>query len=284
MTTPREEGMSTQELEQTRAAWDKIAAGYDEFVTPTHMWLGNEALRRAGLSTGMRFLDVAAGSGALSIPATRLGAQVLATDISPTMVERLDARARKERLVDVGVRVMDGHALELEDDTFDISGSQYGVMLFPDLPRALSELTRVTKPGGRVLMVVYGAPTKVEFLGFFIGALQAAVPGFTGLPMDPPPLPFQVADPEKLHQALANAGLKDIRVETVIQEMEFQSGKHMWDWVVNSNPIGATLVADLTEEQEAVVQQALDGMLRERYEGNGPTVLTDPNHIGIGTK
>jgi hypothetical protein len=83
---------------------------------------------------------------------------------------------------------------------------------------------------------------------------------------------------------LAAAGLTDIRVETVTQRLEFQSGKEMWDWVVNSNPIGATLVADLTERQEASVQEALDGMLRERSGGNGPAVLTDPNHIGIGTK
>jgi hypothetical protein len=42
--------MTTLEQEQTRAAWDAIAAGYDEFVTPTHMWLGNEGLRRPGAS------------------------------------------------------------------------------------------------------------------------------------------------------------------------------------------------------------------------------------------
>ena len=276
--------MSTQQQEQTRDAWDAIAPGYDEFVTPTHMWLGNEALRRAGLGSGMRFLDVAAGSGALSIPAARLGAQVLATDLSPTMLERLEARARDEGLSGVETRVMDGHALELEDDTFDVSGSQYGVMLFPDLPRALGELVRVTKPGGRVVMVVYGPPTQVEFLTFFMGAMQTVVPGFTGLPMDPPPLPFQVADPEKLHRALAVAGLDDIRVETVTQRMEFRSGEQMWDWVVNSNPIGAMLVADLTGEQTAEVRRVLDAMLRERSGGTGPAVLTDPNHIGIGTK
>jgi ubiquinone/menaquinone biosynthesis C-methylase UbiE len=137
--------MTTQELEQTRDAWDRIAARYDEFVTPTHMWLGKEALIRAGIGPGMRFLDVAAGSGALSIPAARLGAQVLATDISPIMVERLEARARKERLSELDVCAMDGHALELEDDSFDIVGSQYGVMLFPDLPRAVREMARVTK-------------------------------------------------------------------------------------------------------------------------------------------
>jgi len=145
--------------EEIRTAWDEIAAGYDEFVTPTHMWLANEALRLAGLRPGMRLLDVAPGSSALSIPAARLGAQVLAADLSPNMVERLKARARKEGLSNLETRVMDGHALELEANTFDISGSQFGVMLFPDLPRGLSELARVTKPVGRVLMVAYGPAT-----------------------------------------------------------------------------------------------------------------------------
>jgi ubiquinone/menaquinone biosynthesis C-methylase UbiE len=248
------------------------------------MVLAEDALRRVGLRPGMRFLDVAAGSGALSIPAARLGAQVVATDIAPAMVERLNARARAAGLSNLEARVMDGHALELEDDTFDVSGSQFGVMLFPDLPRGLRELARVTKPGGRVLMVVFGPPTELEFLGFFLGAIRAVVPGFTGLPMDPPPLPFQVADPEKLRQRMAEAGLSDIRVERVNHAMKFHSGQHMWDMVTNSNPIGAGLVADLTDEQSAAVQQALDGRLRERSGGTGPAVLNNPVHIGIGTK
>ena len=87
---------TTEEPDQTRAAWAKFAAGYDEFVTPTHFGLGAEALRRAGLRPGMRLLDVAAGSGAVSLSAARLGVNVLAVDISPTMVERLKARAGQE--------------------------------------------------------------------------------------------------------------------------------------------------------------------------------------------
>ena len=67
-------------------AWDQIAPGYDRTNTPTQMWLGQEGLRRAELRSGMRFLDVAAGSGALSIPAARLGAQVLAVDQSAPML------------------------------------------------------------------------------------------------------------------------------------------------------------------------------------------------------
>ena len=97
------------------------------------------------------------------------------------------------------------------------------------------------------------------------------MPGFTGFRWIPAPLPFQVADPELLRQALAGAGLKDVRVETVTQQMAFRSGSHMWDWVVNSNPLAAMLVADLTSAQEERgCADALDGMLRERSGGHGP--------------
>ena len=104
--------MSTQEMTQIRNAWNAIAAGYDEFVTPTHIRLANEGLERLGPISGLRFLDVAAGSGALSIPAARRGAEVVSVDLSATMIEQLNARAAAEGLNMEG-RVMDGHALEL---------------------------------------------------------------------------------------------------------------------------------------------------------------------------
>ena len=268
---------------ETLNAWNDIATGYDAFVTPTHFWLGGEALRRVGLRAGMRFLDVAAGSGALSIPAARLGARVLATDISPVMLERLAARARDEAL-DLDTRVMDGHALELDDESFDVSGSQFGVMLFPDLPRGVRELARVTKRGGRVLLVAYGAPDQVEFLGFFIRAVRAVVPDFVGLPNDPPPLPFQVADPEKLRLAMTDAGLADVSVETIVETLSFDLGARMWDWVTNSNPVGRMLVADLAEPQRAEVRRRLDAMLRDRAGGGDTARLTNPINIGIGVR
>src|SRR6185295_3049255 len=95
---------------------------------------------------------------------------------------------RAEGLRSAEGRVMDCHALALPDDTFDVTGSQFGVMLVPDQPRALRELVRVTKRGGRVLVIAYGSPAELEFLQFFIGALQAVAPDFSGLPDDPPPL------------------------------------------------------------------------------------------------
>lgn len=283
MTTVQDEATDT--LDEIRSAWNRIAAGYDEFVTPTHIWLASEGLRRAGVRPNMRLLDVAAGSGALSIAAARIGARVLSTDLSPVMLEHLHTRARKEGL-DIETRVMDGHALDLEDGTFDVAASQFGVMLFPDMPRGIGELARVTKPGGQVLMNVYGTPRKIEFFGFFVGAIQAAVPGFTGPPMDPPPLPFQLQDPEKLHGELVKAGLKDVRVETITEKLEFQSGKQLWDWLTNSNPITGSVLAalNLTKDQVALVRRALDDKVRERAAGTGLAVLSNPINIGIGTK
>jgi ubiquinone/menaquinone biosynthesis C-methylase UbiE len=276
--------MITQEREQTREAWNKIAAGYDEFVTPTEVWLANEALRRARLRPGERFLDVAAGCGGLALPAARLGAKVLATDWSSAMIQLVGSRARKEGLSDVEGRVMDCHTLDLGNDTFDLTGSQFGVMLVPDQPRALSEMARVTRPDGRVLVIAYGSPAEIEFLHVFIAALQAVDPDFEGVPMDPPPLEFQLADPEVLRQRLTGAGLRNVTVETVTEKLEFVSGQHMWDWVLNSNPIAGMLVAGLTEEDKADVRTVLDGMLRERSGGHGAAVLTNPVHIGVGTK
>jgi len=272
------------EQTEVRSAWTAIASGYDEHVTPANMAIAEAALQRAGLRPDVRLLDVAAGSGALSIPAARTGAEVLATDVSPAMIERLERRASDEGLSNLEARVMDGQALELEDDTFDVAASQFGVMLFPDLPRGLAEMVRVTKPGGRVLLVTMGPPEDVEFLGFFLGAVEAAVPDFPGLPTDPPPLPFQVADPERLREELAGAGLTDVRVETANHRLEFQSGPQMWAWVTSSNPIGAGLVADLTEAQTAAAQRALDDMLAERAGDGGPAVLDNSVNVGIGTK
>ena len=142
---------------------------------------------------------------------------------------------------------MDAHALKIEDDTFDVTGSQFGVMLVPDQPLALREMVRVTKPGGRVLLIAYGSPAEFETLQFFIAALQAVVPDFEGLPDDPPPLDFQVADPEVLRQRLIDAGLKDVVVDTTHEErVEFGSGEQMWNWVLNSNPIAGMIIGDLT--------------------------------------
>jgi ubiquinone/menaquinone biosynthesis C-methylase UbiE len=284
MSAGQSEATSTKEHAAPREAWDAIAEGYDRYVAPQEVDLANEALRLVGLKAGERFLDVAAGTGGLSLPAARLGAQVLATDWSTAMIERFQARVREENLNTAEGRVMNCHTLDVRDDSFDVTGSQFGVMLVPDQPRALREMVRVTKPGGRVLMIAYGFPQELEFLQFFISALTAVVPEFPGVPDDPPPLEFQVSDPKVLRQRLTDAGLRNIRVERTAERPAFTSGQEMWDWVLHGNPIPGLLIADLTEEQRVRLRQVLDGMLRERATTKGRAVLTNAVNIGIGTK
>ena len=284
MSSTRDARSETEAHAAPREAWDSIAEGFDRYVAPQEAELASEALRMVGLEAGERLLDVAAGTGGLSLPAARLGAEVLATDWSPAMMEMFAARVRDEGLINAEGRVMDCHALDLPDGSFDVTGSQFGVMLVPDQPRALREMVRVTKPGGRVLLIAYGSPAELEFLQLFIGALSVVAPDFAGLPDDPPPLEFQVSDPEVLRRRLTEAGLRNVRVERTAERPAFGSGQEMWDWVVHGNPIPGMLVADLEEERQARLRQVLDGMLRARSGGNGPAILTNAVHVGIGIK
>lgn len=265
-------------------AWDAIAAGYDAHVAPGEATLATHALALAGLSRGQRFLDVAAGPGGLALPAARLGAKVIATDWSRAMIERFDARARAERLSAEG-QVMDCHALAFSDDSFDVTGSLFGVMLVPDQPKALREMVRVTKRGGRVLVVAYGAPSDFEALHWFIEALRSVNPAFEGLPSNPPPLEFQVSDPDVLRHRLLDAGLRDVRVDTSSREsIELRSGRQLWDWCLGSNPIPGMLVAELTSDQQAAMRAHIDEQIRARPNDRGSVILSAPLNIGIGTK
>jgi len=265
-------------------AWDAIAAGYDEFVAPGEESFALDALRLVGLRAGEYFLDVAAGTGGLTLPAARLGASVIATDFSPAMIERFERRVQAEGLTAAEGRVMDAHALSFDDDTFDVTGSQFGVMLVPDQIGALREMVRVTKPAGRVLLIAYGDPAQFEALQFFIAALAAVVPNFEGLPDNPPPLEFQVSDPAVMRARLTAAGLSDVRVESgLVESVKFRDGEECWNWMRCSNPIVDLILDDVSEVEQTTVRQVLGGLIRERAD-SAAAVLTAALTIGWGWK
>ena len=283
--TPSSQASASENHAAPREAWDAIAEAYDAFVTVGEEELATQALLLAGLRAGDRFLDVAAGTGGLSLPAARLGAKVTATDWSPRMIERFEARVREEGIEGAQGRVMDCHALDFPDAEFDITGSQFGVMLVPNQPQALAEMARVTRPGGRVLLVAYANPAEFEALQTFIGALHAAVPDFQGLPDDPPPLEFQVSDPEVMRHRLTEAGLADVKVDSTHRErVVVDSGQQLWDWCLGGNPIPGMLVADLPEDRRVAIRSILDAAVAERANDHGEAVFTAPVNIGMGTR
>jgi SAM-dependent methyltransferase len=181
---------------------------------------------------------------------------------------------------------MDGHALDLPDNSFDLAGSQFGVMLFPDMPQGIREMVRVVNPGGSALLHAYGDPRQIEFLSFLIRAVQSVRPDFQGPSMDPPLLEFQLADPGRLAREFSQAGFQDVTVETITETLHFATGHELWDWLVSGNPVVETVLGglNLTRDDRCVIQQTLEMMVRDRAHGNGAARLTNPVHIGIGVK
>jgi ubiquinone/menaquinone biosynthesis C-methylase UbiE len=269
--------------EHIPSAWDGIASRYDEFTTPMNQRFAEKALLRVNLGPGARLLDVACGSGALAVPAALRGAQVTAVDLAPTMIERLTTRARAEGLTSVEGAVMDAESLEFADDTFDVTASLNGISLLPSLKVGLREAVRVTKPGGEAMIAAFGPPQRVELIGFLFGALKVSVPGFTP-PTDPPPLSFQLADPNRFRNELADAGLTDIRIKSTTWEMTFPSADHFWYAATASSPTAVQLTRHLSDKQRDEVTQVIHGMLRERAGGGPEAVLSNVMNIGIGRK
>lgn len=268
--------------DQVRDAWDAVAEGFDQHMTPQALTIGEHLVSLLDIRPGLRVLDVGAGSGGLSIPAARTGADVVAVDIAPTMVERLAARAAAEGLTTLRAEVGDGTSLDLDDDSFDVASSVNGVSLFPDLVGGLDEMVRVTRESGQVVVATFGPIPKVEFVGFLLGALRAVAPDRLPPPDQPLP-PFRLADPETLRQTLEGVGLDDVAVEFLTWETTFGSVDHFLAAVMSSNPIAGQLMARLTDEQSDQVVQVLDGMMRERSGGQAGAVLHSTINIGRGT-
>jgi SAM-dependent methyltransferase len=223
-------------------------------------------------------LDVAAGSGALSIPAAELGAEVLATDLSPGMLDLLRARAQEAGVTGIGTAVMDGTDLDLEDQSFDRVCSQFGVMLFPDPDAGLREMSRVTAIGGLGVVVIFGRPERVVPIWLFGQALRTALPD-----VDLPPGNRLQTDPMSLADAMGTAGFTDVRLEKLDERVEVGSPQGAWDVMSSSAPGLAMFLGRLPDERVAAVRDTFVDSVLERF---GPNVTELPVEIivGIGSR
>ena len=120
----------------------------------------------AGVTVGSQVLDLGAGTGDQTLLAAQRvgpGGAVLATDISASMLDLAREAARAADLLNVQTRVMDAQHLELESGSFDAVIARFSLQFVPDVRRALAEVRRVLKPGGRLAAVVFSAVEKNPF-------------------------------------------------------------------------------------------------------------------------
>ncbi|MGD9526321.1 class I SAM-dependent methyltransferase [Pseudonocardia sp.] len=199
----------------TRAQWEDAAAAWHDWGPALEAWLAEATtamLDGAGVRAGARVLDVAAGAGGQSLAAARRGASVLATDLSPAILEHAAADAAREGL-DVTTREVDGEALDVAPAEFDAVISRLGLIYLPDRRRALAGMYRALAPGGRIAAVVYSTAERNAFFAIPVSVIRrrAALPP----PAAGQPGPFSLGGPGVLEAELRDAGFRDVGARTL---------------------------------------------------------------------
>jgi ubiquinone/menaquinone biosynthesis C-methylase UbiE len=213
--------------ETTRQQWDQAAEAWHRWGTTLRDWLGpatDRMLDSAGVGPGSRVLDVAAGAGEQTLTAARRvgpSGQVLATDISPRILELAAREAARQQLENVQTRVVDGENLDLPEASFDAVISRVGLIYFPDQAKALVGLRRVLRPGGRLSAIVYSTPANNRFFSVPISIIRRRAQ--LGPPLPGQPGPFSLGTPGVIEAAYAAAGFRDIEVERVDAPLRLSS-------------------------------------------------------------
>ena len=196
--------------------FDRIAGVYDVMNSVMtaglhHRWR-ERAADLAQVGPGKRALDVATGTGDLAIALARRGTDVVGSDFSEGMLER--ARAKN-----AAVRWEQANALALPypEDAFDAATVGFGARNFSDLRQGLSEMTRVVRPGGRVVVLEITTPTKPPLSTFFslwfdrivplLGRVTGENQAYSYLPNSVKRFP----GPRELGAVMHDVGLRDVR-------------------------------------------------------------------------
>ncbi len=173
---------ATAEIQALKDAHRKTWASGDyprvaELVTD----VGERIVERAGVKPGSDVLDVAAGTGNASIPAARLGAQVIATDLTPEMFP-----VGRSRALDAGVEIewliADAEDLPFEDDRFDYVLSSLGVQFVPRHEIVARELVRVCRPGGTIALGNWAADSYIGRFWTIMGPYLPPPPSYASPP------------------------------------------------------------------------------------------------------
>lgn len=264
--------------DQTAAAWQKYHARMKEQLAAVTAALVAAASPQAGAS----ILDLASGTGEPSLSLARRvapGGTVTATDLSAGMLAALAANAQAEGVTNIETKVCDAHELPFPNARFDVVTSRFGVMFFAEIDRALTEIRRVLKPGGRIALMVWGAPAP----GTYFGA--AAVPYLRRVAVKPDPDgpgPMRFAEPQKLARLVEAAGFRDVQEERLSVAAPYRGSPEQL--LASMMEIAAPFrnaAATLSEDDRRAAEQEACANLRPLYDGTF-TKVTAPVVIVTG--
>jgi ubiquinone/menaquinone biosynthesis C-methylase UbiE len=142
-----------------RYGWDRAALDYESLWQAQLSSAQTQLLASVSLRPGVRVLDVACGTGLVTFSAAQAvgpTGRVLGVDLSGRMIEAARRRAEERNTSNTTFARMDAESLDLPDAGFDVVLCSLGLMYMPDPEKAVREMVRVLRPGGRLVLAVWG--------------------------------------------------------------------------------------------------------------------------------
>jgi ubiquinone/menaquinone biosynthesis C-methylase UbiE len=225
--------------------------------------------------TGMRALDVASGTGAPALQIARAvgpSGRVTATDLSPEPLKIAAERARERGLTNIRFETADVHNLQFSDESFDLATCRLGVMFFADLPRALSEMRRVLKPGGRIALLAWGPMEQPYFAstgGIIMRRTGATLP-------DAAQQTFKFGERGTLGAALMVAGFHEVKEELqTVPWVWSGSIADLWEYFQAATIPFRPLLAQIRPEQMAPITRDVHAAFAEYWDGEKVNMTAD---------
>jgi ubiquinone/menaquinone biosynthesis C-methylase UbiE len=242
-------------------------------------------LNMAGVKSGSRVLDVAAGAGGQTLAAARrVGSDgyVLATDISSNILALAAEDARQAGLTNIETRVLDGENLDVEPGTFDVVISRVALIYFPDQQAALKGMYRALKPGGKVAAIVYSTAENNKFFSSPVSIIRrrAQLPP----PLPGQPGPFSLGNPGILEEVFQKAGFHSTQSKVVPTPLRMASAAECVSFEHESFGALHQMLSSIPNEDErqdvwAEIEQEL-----KQYEMAGEFTGPCELIIGVGIK